>query len=75
MNLQKLFNKDKVVQEVEAIREENGCTYIEACIEWSELHGYDVSVVGQLVRRQLKGKIQAEAEDLHYFKPQAKLPL
>ncbi len=53
-------------------------SYIDAVVEYCEFFGLEPSAVAPLIKKNpdLRAKIQAEAEDLHFIKPVGrKLPL
>lgn len=72
-----LAKKTSFSTEVRALIEEKQMEYIDAVVHWCELNNLDVEYAASLVKTDpvIMSKIQIEAEDLHFLKKSARLPV
>ena len=63
--------------EVEAIVKRHGIPYMDAVLKLSESRGIEVEYIATLVssNKDLKLKIQREAEELHFLKKGKRVPI
>lgn len=64
-------------QQIEYLCEEKRMEYIDAVVYWCDVNGVEVEYAANMIKRNqiLKLKIQKEAEQLHYVKKTARLPI
>ena len=57
------------MQDVDNLVLNDGLSYLEAIVHWSELKGIDIDYVASLVANNLalKRRLQSEAEDLNFI--------
>jgi hypothetical protein len=65
----------QVSRSIEEIVEESGIGYLDACLLYCERYGFEPEYVGEIIanNQTIMGKIQREAEDLHFIKKTPKL--
>jgi len=54
--------------EIEEIAREKRLSYIDAILHYCDATGLEVELVNKLVNKQLKEKVQVEAEELNFLK-------
>ncbi len=64
---QKFISKDKFSEEIEQYVLKTRLSYIDAILEYCELKGIEMEVVGKLISKPLKEKIKFEAIGLNYI--------
>lgn len=72
------FNIDEtLIRIIEDIVEEYDMNYIDAVIHYCETEDMDLETVAMTIAENshLKARIQMDAEDLHYIKRTARLPI
>ena len=72
----KFFGQAKFAQEIENMVKINSeLTYIDAILQFCEIHNLDVESIPKLISKPLKEKIRCEATNLNFLKKtsQAKL--
>ena len=64
-------------EKIETLVEENDIDYIDAVIDYCEKHGLELEVVADVIQNlpNLRSKIEIEAENLHFLKKTARLPV
>ena len=64
-------------EEVRKIQLEKNIEYIDAVVLWCELKGIEVELAADLIQQDaaMLSHIQEEAENLHYLKKTARLPV
>ena len=74
INLELYQNLDKKIEEM--VRE-TGIEYIDAVISYCEINHLEVEAIAEIIQKlpNLKLKIELEAEELHYLKKTARLPV
>ena len=74
---EKFISKDKFAEDIEALVQARRCSYIDAIVEYCELHEIELDTVNKLVSRPLKEKIRYEATELNFLKKtsRGKLPV
>jgi hypothetical protein len=64
---EKFISKDKFSEEIEQYVLQTKLSYIDAILEYCELKGIEMEVVGKLISKPLKEKIKFEAIELNYL--------
>lgn len=61
---------------IEEIASENGNDYLDAVISYCENHNLDLEIVGEIIAKipSIYLKLQEQAEELHFLKPEIRLP-
>lgn len=71
------MTKNNFVEEIEVICREKNIEYIDAIVMWCERNNLEVETAAYWIKKDpcMKGKIQAEAENLNIIKKGARLPI
>lgn len=73
--MEKLFlNKEKFNKEVETVVRDQKMPYMDAIIHVCEMLDIDVDIVNKYVNKNIKVKLEVEAQDLNYLPSYNKLP-
>lgn len=74
INFEMYRNLDNKIEEMV---QENGIDYIDAVISYCEDNNLEIESVADIIQKlpNLKLKIELEAEELHYLKKTARLPV
>jgi len=69
------LNSEKIMKEISGMIAQ-GVPYIDAIVEYCEIHSLEIEVAGEIIRRSpiLKAKIHEEAEHLNLVQPVVRLP-
>lgn len=69
------LNSEKIMKEISGMIAQ-GVPYIDAIVEYCEIHSLEIEVAGEIIRRSpiLKAKIHEEAEHLNLVEKQVRLP-
>ena len=61
--------------EIENIAKEKRISHMDAVLDYCQKNNIEPDIVGRLVTKGLKEKIEANARDLNYLERQAQLPI
>jgi hypothetical protein len=79
MLLTPILDENQFLDSIQDIvdRSHNGSNYLDAVIEYSQIHDLDLEVLGEVIKRlpALMMKLQVDAEDLRFLKRTARLPI
>lgn len=72
-----LFDANKFIKDVEAMKSKKGTEYIDAVVSWCDKNKIELEFVAGYIKKDpvLKSKLQEEAENLNILKRGARLPL
>lgn len=70
-----MIDKQEFSSIVERFIAEKPMPYIDAVIRCAETYGIEPEAIAKLVNKNIKDKIEYEAEDLNLLKTSAKLPI
>ena len=75
----KFLNRDNFAEDIERLVLTSGMNYIDAIVEYCNIHNIEIESVGKLVSKPLKEKLRYDANQLNYLKEsstasKAKLP-
>jgi hypothetical protein len=68
------MNSKEFYNIIESIVKEKRITYMDAVIWYCDKNDIDTANVGSLISKNLKSKIEIEAQELNYFPKTGKLP-
>jgi len=69
------MNSKEFYNIIEGIVKEKRITYMDAVVWYCEKNDIDTGTVGPLISKNLKSKIEIEAQDLNYLPKTGKLPV
>lgn len=74
---EKFENQKRVTDEVQRLVAESDLTYIEAAIHYAHSNDLEEDYVAELLMKNdvILSKIEEEAEELHFLKKKARLPI
>jgi len=66
-----------IIQKIDDMVKTHNLDYIDAALWYCEKNSLEIEMVGELIARNpiMKEKISLEAEDLHFIKKEARLPI
>jgi hypothetical protein len=66
-----------IAQKIETMVAAYDIDYLDAVISYCEANNLEIEIVGDIIAKipSLKSKLQIEAEELHYLKATARLPI
>ena len=73
--LNNMLSKEEFSQVIERFVREKRCSYMDAIVLYAEDKGIEIESIALMINKNIKQKLEVEAQDLNYLPRSARLPI